>query len=392
MSTHLYATATDPLTPGYDLVKLETTSVGEPRALRFSSEGDMVGAPFALSHAQLESLAIQLLQAWQREIGVASGPTPLQTAVTQTPEEAARLRAVLASEGNYVFHELRDALDEPMRSVFDQLVKGHLAKADDDQRALVFMSDSLIPWRMLYADSDDLSRRIDEDDDPNSIDERGFLGLAGIVDHVIPITNPPSARRGTSVPFGVYTGFNTLPGGRTDVEAALSSRTDLKPTFVTTEVDFVTTILADDAALIYAYCHGRFRDSTVGMPIQELIFDTKPLTGQYVERRIKTKVGRLSTAPIAFVNACQGGIGGVDYATTVVNVLNDRGAGATAGPMLDMPTCFGGVFGSHVIGLLAQKHSLSSALIRATREYMTTHGNPLGLAYVSVNGRRASLR
>jgi hypothetical protein len=389
MVTNLRATPRDPLNAGQDLVVLETT-VAEPRVWMLD-DGNQIAAPLDLDQKELEDESIGLLQGWQGEIGVENASTPLQNDLEQTEGEAEQLRVVLAAAGNYLFRRLREAMGEPMRSAFDGLISRHLQKADQDGRALVFMSDVIVPWRMLYADPTDLERSIDDDDDPTSVAVRGFLGFAGIVDHMMPITNATLTNRGSLVPVGVHTRFADLPGGRADLLAALRSRVDLRPKVETDERSFVKAILADEAALIYTFCHGRFRTATAGRPVQELLFRKKPLTGHYLQRRLPRTQPALKTAPIVFINACQGGVVDVDHSTTVINVLRESGASGTIGPVLDMPTCFGGVFGAELIRLLVAGESVSVALLKATRTFIAEKRNPLGLAYLSINGRSAAL-
>jgi len=81
----------------------------------------------------------------------------------------------------------------------------------------------------------------------------------------------------------------------------------------------------------------------------------------------------------------------VDHSTTVINVLRKSGASGTIGPALDMPTRFGGVFGAELIRLLVEGESVSIALLKATRTFIAEKRNPLGLAYLSIDGRSAAL-
>ena len=282
-------------------------------------------------------------------------------------------------------------MDEPMATVFTDLVQQHVNKPDESERALVFMSNVVFPWRMLYAHPRDVLAVIDDDAEPGSVDDRGFLGIAGIVDHMMPITSPNKLKQGRSVPIGIYTGFEKISGGRDDVKLALAERADLKPRFESNEAAFTKAIVADESALIYTFCHGRFRSATGGNQVQELLLTAKPLTGHHIRSRIKRATRGLSTGPIAFVNACQGGVFKSDYSTTVIDALRQCGASGTAGPLLDMPIRFGGVFGTAVLKSLTEGGSLASSLLKASRHFMAEERNPLGLAYQSINGRNATL-
>jgi hypothetical protein len=390
MTALLNSVPRDPLRLGQDPVVFETRTAA-PRVWTLDAEGDQIAGALRLGSGELMDLSLHLLNAWQSEIGFSKASTPLQSTVEQAMPGAATLRLVVAAAGNYVLHELIDAIEEPMATTFAELVENHLRKAGEDRRPLVFMSDVMFPWRMLYACPGDISSRVDDDADPEVVDDRGFLGIAGIVDHMMAITKPAERNRGTSVPVGIHSGLTGGPGGSSDLRSALGQRADLEPRFVDDEADFARAIAADRSALIYAYCHGQFRHATAGQPLQELVLRKKPLTGRDVQQRIKNKTGVLSTSPIAVVNACQGGVFKAEYSTTVIDALRRCGASGTVGPLLDIPICFGGVFGTKLLQSLMEGDSLSGALLAVTRRFMTEDRNPLGLAYQSINGRNAVL-
>ncbi|MEU4769132.1 hypothetical protein AB0H12_38400 [Actinosynnema sp. NPDC023794] len=390
-SAGLRSAPRDPTDPGHDLIALETKNTTQPRAWVVNSRGSYIAAPFSISSDELDEMALELLQAWQGEIGVTNADTPMQRSLHQEESEAGRLRTVLAAHGNLVLLRILEAIGQPMRDVVESLIERHINKIESDRRALVFMSDTLFPWRMLYADPKVPDREVAFDDQPGSVAPNGFLGMVGVVDHQPLITSPPRRSHGRIVPIAMHPGFSKLPGGRADVQRALESRLGLELQFADDEIDFGRAIATDEAALIYAFCHGRFRDATGGRAVQELILHRKPVHAQFFEvvlRRLKT---RFSTAPIAFINACQGGVVNAAHPSTVIDFLRAKGAVGTVGPLVDMPTCFGGEFGAELIGKLAGGCSLSVALLEATRTFMLRDLNPLGLAYASIEGRNSHL-
>jgi hypothetical protein len=257
---------------------------------------------------------------------------------------------------------------------------------------LVFMTSFAFPWRLLYVDPTDPERIVEEDDAASSVVPRGFLGLSRTVDHALACV--PHHEWGSTVPVAIHQAFQTGPGGEQAIRTALVGRPDLKITVHTDERAFAKDIASPEVALIYAYCHGQFRPSG-GSFLQELSLGKGPFTSQLLERRIKDRLqGRLKTAPIAFINACQGGVSQVDDATsTFLTTLWKCGAGSVMGPMIDMPTVFGGRFGVRVLEELSglPPPSLSTAVLNASRYFMEEHRNPLGLAYVTTNGRSISL-
>jgi len=278
-----------------------------------------------------------------------------------------------------------------MESIFVDFVAGTASRGMDDV-PLVFVATGGFPWRMLYAIPGDPDRIVTEDDNPLSVPSDGFLGIARVVDQSMP-TRAGGKNTGTTIPVGLSSGFANGPGGSVDIRAALAPRTDLSALINTDEGAFAKGVGSRDVALIYTFCHGQFRPGEGGATVQELTL-TNPFNPLLLKRRIKDQIGELPTASIAFINACQGGVSdATGPTTTFLTTLRECGAGALIGPLIDMPTVFGGRFGARILALLADPTvpTLGSALLKATREFMDQHRNPLGLAYAATNGRNASL-
>jgi hypothetical protein len=392
-TTRLLAPERDPFHYGQDLIRFET-SEGRLRVWTLDEDNEQIRSTVDLSRDEMQSLGNDLLHSWQREIGFTKANTPLQNAVMQASSSAAKLHAALAAVGNFTMHELFSKIDEPMAQKLYDIVESHVTQSVSEQRPIIYMSDFAFPWRMLYASPKDVRERISEDAEPDDIDPRGFLGLAAMVDHMLPITKPPTRKPGSSVAVGVNVQFQARPGGEDDIRAALSARSDLELSFTSDEATFAKRIAEDNSALIYLFGHGRFRPATADSVMQEVLLNKKPLIGADLTRRIKTNISNeiLSTSPVALVNACQGGVFRSDTTNDIVTALRNSGAAGTIGPMLDMPTCFGGAFGAELLKSLTKELSLTRALLDVTRHFMDEDRNPLGLAYSSINGKNSLLR
>jgi hypothetical protein len=391
MSALGFSVPHDPLSAGYDLLRFET-SPSNTCVRVIDGGGEVATGMLNLSGSAIEDLADELLQEWQSEIGVSQADTPFQNRLQQTSSDANEARVTLASAGNYALRSLFDAMDANVAGPAEALIKRRYEDAGMIERPLIFMSDVLFPWRLLYAGPTALRGVIRDDDDPAVVPVRGFLGYECMIDEQALIAPVWRTNRGSAIAAGIHTKLDGRPGGTSDLLRILADRQDLVPSIVHERGPFGDVVASDSAALIYAYCHGEFRRATGGRSLQELVLGRRRIAANYIRRRVRNGPGSLTSAPIAFVNACQGGVRQVERSSTTLEALWECGSQATLGPLVDMPIKFGGPFGVHVIELLLAGKPLAKVLVDATRYFIDSeYNNLLGLAYSSMGGSRATL-
>jgi hypothetical protein len=391
MSTTVNSTERDPLRKNYRLVSFQENRDGI-EVWTFDDTHQIISGSLNLNVQELRDLSFDLLQTWQREIGVTSSKTPLQGSLSINRAESLRLRAKFAAAGNYVLRQILENISSPTNVYISQIFRDFVAENGVDNRALVFMSnfDFLIPWRLLYANPDDFDRMMTDDDEPDSVRSDGFLGLAGVVDQMVRISEPRTGQPGRNVPVGIHVDFRSRPGGEADIRSSLSPRPDLNLVFAQDERELTTQIAQDGSALIYLFCHGRFR-LVAGTAVQELLLaPNNILSGSDIKRKIPK--GGLRSDPIAFINACQGGTLRNQSSSDLPNAFRKAGAGATVGPLVDMPIRFGGPYGNMLLGMLASGSSLGEALLESSVAMEDEKFNLLGLTYASVNGLNSYIR
>lgn len=381
MTTRVIPAAGNPLRQRPDLIQVTTATTTWSMFILDQDMNSYEGR-FLVDPSVAASRFLGVLRAWQDAIGLTSARTALQERVPQTaPNE---LLVQLAAAGSYLFHELRESLAAPIASTFSDLISQHVQGVRP--QPLTFLCATSLPWRMMYVHPMNVDRRIDEDDDPADVPVAGFLGASSVVDQMLPNSTHERSPDGMTVPVGIHSAFMAGAGGQSEIQNAIAAHGDLTVQFETSPKVFAKAIAKDQAALIYAFCHGSFGSSTAGMPIQQLILDGRALTGEELRQRIRSRCARLSTAPIAFVNACQGGVFAEVPSATVIEVLLECGARAAIGPLLDMPAVFGAQWGVAIIRRLVNGTSLAAATLDATTTLLRDDGNPLGLAYATTNG------
>lgn len=377
----------------------------DSRIWTISEDTEIVESRLHLTRSEFLARGRMLLREWQRMIGLGQRPTTLKKFVDIDEVLHAQIWTPLAAHGNHAWRQLLDAIDGPVR----QELRSAVHKDDGiAEGCLVFMTDAIFPWRMLYAVPRDgwhrtMTEEVVEELPPDgeipnlrpSID--GFLGLKRPVDHSLPVTRPSVPRSGGSAVLGANARILDGYFGSRDPQQALAEELrmleggSLRARVHTTEMAFAHSIADDDAALVYAVCHGSFLPGTGGIPIQEIFLeDDVGMSAADFGRRIQNRTGGrgLTGTAVALFNACQVGYFEHD-GTGILDVLHRNGVQAVGGPLVDIPGRFARVFGSETIRLLLKGLSFTHALWYTCRTLATERSNPLGLAYMSVDGRDA---
>jgi len=346
-----------------------------------------------LSRDAFWAIGRDLLQAWQNEVGFTKLSTPLQTTVPQERSAADEQLVTFAAAGNFALHELLDSIEEPVRGLLGTTLEAFVDPATESP-ILAFLCKVVFPWRMLFVAAGGVDDWVTDETPASAISASGFLGNSGPVDHMSAIANPPEPGPGRTAPIGIHPGLKKLVGGNADIQS-LFQGFDILPKVTQNERSLAKTIADDESILIYMFCHGQFRPATAGLPVQDIVLrPNKVLTSSELGRRLRVRLGKdglFSTSPVVFLNACQAGVIGAAEDNSIASILRRHGAQCTVAPLIDMPVCFGGPFGKEVIRLLVERRSASDALLSATRLFVETGGNLLGLAYCTVDGRNAQI-
>jgi len=384
MTTTVFAAPRDPLAANPTVAFLAPRNDQYRIHIIDASVGSNVQEDLHLSRNDLGKISRDLLQRWQEEIGRESSDSyALQRSLHQSQNDLENQLVEFASAGNRALREILKGFDsgQVTGSYFASLLAKLLSR-DAPEMSLAVISDLSppLPWRMLYADPDAFDREITFDESPANIKPNGFFGLAGMIGEA-PGSIPGQAAAGTTVPIGVYQGMRTSAGGVQDVQAIFAGNNGFEVLDAMNKKDLRRYLRGDSAALIYLFCHGKFRPVTGGEPMQLLAIQrNEEFSAGYLQLK------QLTTQPIAFINACQGGVYGGTYDDDFVTELSKNGASGTLAPLVDMPVRFGGPFGTAVLHMLADGSTLAEACLEASRKMYREQNNLLGLAYSSTNG------
>ena len=95
----------------------------------------------------------------------------------------------------------------------------------------------------------------------------------------------------------------------------------------------------------------------------------------------------LSTRPVVFINACQGGKMSSLFFESLGTTMLAKGANCVIGPQIDMPVLFAAEYATRLFdGFLIPGQRLGEIVLELTREFATRYRNPLGLTYSLYRG------
>lgn len=385
--------AKDPAPRSTHMLSLDESSGRISNLFQYRDGGAPNYIPCTLERARLEAIATGLLASWQDVIGWRSDASkPLQRQVAQEGPEACTQLLRLAVNGNHALRQLVQHLGGDAGEVLMDTISDCITTSAHVPTLLMIKSKTLFPWRMLYIDPADPHRQVVTGDDPTEVDIRGFLGASVAVD-LQQQNRPHPPRPGDMAAVGILPTAQDGVGGAAAVRAALRQRA-LQVNVTSDGEELLEHIGQDRVDLIYLLCHGQFRPFVGGIPTQELwLRPGRPITGWQIGRELSGALGDagLSTLPIVIINACQAGVL-PDRFDSIMTALAEAGAGGMAGPLVDMPTRFGEVFGIKVVHYLSSDNTLAESIRLATVGFLTDNNNPLGLAYSNINGMKATLK
>ncbi|MCS7481908.1 hypothetical protein ACFFQW_44755 [Umezawaea endophytica] len=222
-------------------------------------------------------------------------------------------------------------------------------------------------------------------DDDYQWDPRGFWGYRHLLEHS----------------FSRSPGFDsriTLPGSGLAVSMNVDERVDVgyPPTpYVSPLIDFftaraATTVRTRKAELAVAFQSPDFADHVVYFGCHGEA-GTKDQRAYLVlgdgEKIYSTEVMAwlskgLSTRPVVFVGACQGGqLASMFYPAFGYHMLH-RGARCLIGPQIDLPRAFAREYATGLFdAFLTPNTRLGDIVRQLAREFLDKHHNPLGLIF-----------
>lgn len=251
---------------------------------------------------------------------------------------------------------------------------------------LTVNSDDLFaPWWMLYTRPDGGPPL----HGPGSASEvEGFWGYKHLVEHQTK-RNPGTTNATTVAGSQVRTGLNVDPGIDKDFPfvGPLTSFLHERVASVTRELkedltaDFLGGTFADE--ITYFGCH--CTTPPQGAPYLKLR-DGEPITAADMDSWLPGEAS-LSTRPVVFINACQGGRMTSLFFGTVGKKMLAKGANCVIGPQIDMPVPFGAEYAQRLFErFLTPGQRLGDAVLGLAREFADSYRNPLGLTYSLYRG------
>jgi CHAT domain len=90
---------------------------------------------------------------------------------------------------------------------------------------------------------------------------------------------------------------------------------------------------------------------------------------------------RFNSSPVVILNMCESAQVTATLSDSFIDFFIDRGASSVLGTECSMSLVFADNFAKSLLGTLLSGESLGTAILRARRDFMRTHRNPLGFAY-----------
>jgi hypothetical protein len=297
----------------------------------------------------------------------------------------------LARAGRRLFTFLFRTGDEGLRRIADLL---EAALRSDDQLIEVHSDQLFAPWWMLYTPPDPQTDLFDRD---SPWDLRGFWGFRHLIQHTVQ-RHPRWSPEIIAPPGQLAVGLNVDPRIDTDPRTghlpyvgplikffSARSRTvvrDCKP-----ELAKAIQAANFQDKLIYFACHGRVTggDGTTTAQASLTLSDDDPImTTDFVEWLDNQP---LSTNPVVFIGACQGGqMSSMFYDAFGLELLK-AGANCVIGPQIDLPASFAAHYADELFTrFLAGNCRLGDVMRELTQACGLERRNPLGLIFSLYRG------
>jgi hypothetical protein len=281
-----------------------------------------------------------------------------------------KLFEILFHSGDQLLVDIGDALRSALR------VPGQV---------ITVVSDTVfVPWWLLYTPVDD-DLDLDADDVPH-VPPEGFWGYAHTVEHdfIRSPTVEPCIRTGNG---GLTAGVNVdrnldeefpeaqCVGPMIEVFERTVVRTIVRDTKLHLGRDIKSRHYAD--SIMYFGCHGIGVSETIA-PSGLRLTDGEAIATTDFKQWLKQSP--LSTNPLVFINACQGGQMSSLFYRSIGSELVARGANSLIGPQIDVPPLFAREYGrAFVQNLVRPGARVGDIFHDLARWFFDTGGNPLGL-------------
>ena len=262
-------------------------------------------------------------------------------------------------------------------------------------RHLAITSDSLFqPWSMLYTHPEELGEL--KEDASNAVRE-GFWGYRHIVQqtpksfkHENAIRADVTGRVPTSINFDErLASALQLPV----IDEHVHFFCELGATKRTKKTELATVFGKQNRSklerIIYFYCHGHGADNGNGTGVPHLEL-TDGLVSSFDFQRWADGE-KLSSNPLIFINACQGGqMTTMFYESFAVELLKE-GAAGLVGAQIDVPAVFAVEYAKQVFEKLFERSNdpkirLGQIIKEVNRKLFDNSQNPLGLVYSLYRG------
>ncbi|WP_461031671.1 CHAT domain-containing protein [Streptomyces mayteni] len=310
--------------------------------------------------------------------GMPVGGHPFSEAMDLSPhaDEARRLTAELADEGQYLLERLLDGTGREMAGFRAYLTD---ILASEEGLRVSFDSDLHLPWPMLAVPP------------PQGHPlHHGFLGYRHQVEQTGASAYPAIHVEATSRPFPV-TSLNTdstldTVGRAPDVRKLLEERSQLT---VRTHSEGLLGALAEpvlDEDVMYFWCHGAFVDN--GSPHPHLavrLSDSQPIDAALMERKRRRHVDSADAFfhPFVLLNACHSGQTSPEPGLEHLgSALVNLGADGVLGPQIEIPQLFASEYAFEFLDRYLTGDSTAGEIAMALAQQFTDRfHNPLALTY-----------
>ena len=308
----------------------------------------------------------------------------------------------LARAGNRLFELVFESASDNDLKELARILRGILAA---QPRYVGVTSDKFfLPWGMLYTHpipGEKLNR------DGSNWDKEGFWGYRHIIQH-----NPKKSRsdpRIQSKAGAVPLSINLNEKITTELKLTASERAFIEEHFKliaqlggkffikrTIKKELEQSFCEQRQMLeriLYFYCHGHGSTdgSAVELDTSKLILTDGPVDAvSALDFQAWAKDAPLTTQPLIFINACQGGHMTTMFYQTLAFELLGQGAVGVVGAQIDIPAIFAAAYAKRVFTHFFEKNKgrvrLGPLLRETNKEFWNKHNNPLGLVYSLYRG------
>jgi CHAT domain len=242
-----------------------------------------------------------------------------------------------------------------------------------------------IPWSLLYVGDASAGARLDWD---------LFIGMRHVIEEIplqttLTVTDSAisSDQPQLAVSVNVNNGIDAQLGVTVVAEqqaywaAATAARKRIAVTSRSTRVDVVHALASDatDDQIVYFYCHAA--SSGLADPgAASLVLTDAAITLADLDLDAPTST-LLRGKPLVFINACESAELSPAFYDGFVPYFMAKGARGVVGTQCKTPALFAAEWGKRFFERFLDGAALGDAFLALRREFLTDHGNPLGLLY-----------